>query len=585
MLMRQNNENFSDKVKEQTDIVEVVSEYVNLKRTGKNYQGLCPFHQENTPSFTVNPDNQFFYCFGCGKGGDIFNFIMEIENITFYESLRLLANKKNMEMPDSKGYSKEYNRKREKIFKIHQLAAKFYNYLLLNKQVGNDAYKYLTNRGYTEKDIERYHLGYAPDSWHSLHNFLTKRDYDNEILSESGLIGHKNNYYYDKFRDRIMFPIFNSQGEVIAFGGRRLNDEDNSSPKYYNSPETLIFHKSKNLYGLNWAKKGFRETNSSIIMEGYTDVITAHKYGLNNAVASLGTALTLEQAKILKRYIDNVYIAFDPDFAGEKATLKGLEILKKADLNVRIIELPEGEDPDDFIKQEGKEKFEKLMNDSYNLIEFKIRSVVNENESYNINQRINRSKKVLNIISQIDDPIEQDVYLEKTAEILNIDKDAMQEALKSFNQKNKQENEDENRIKEKGSKKDIGNLNYQDLFLKTLIDNPERIEIIQNEIKPEYLSGIYKKAFSLIVDKGLDIKKMNIEDEIQDKNLLEYFMILTVKERQKVSDDKFDALIEMVQNDYKKRAKNEIYNKLKEVNESKSEINNLLRDYFKILKV
>lgn len=582
--MSQTNDNFSDKVKEQTDIVEVVSEYVNLKRTGKNYQGLCPFHQENTPSFTVNPDNQFFYCFGCGEGGDIFNFIMEIENITFYESLRLLAKKNNMEMPNSNGYSKEYNKKREKIFEIHQLAAKFYNYLLLNKQIGNDAYKYLSNRGYTEKDIQRYHLGYAPDTWHSLYNFLSKRDYDNKIMNESGLIGNKNGNYYDKFRGRIMFPIFNSQGEVIAFGGRRINDDSNS-PKYYNSPETLIFHKSKNLYGLNWAKKGFRETNSAIIMEGYTDVITAHKYGLNNAVASLGTALTAEQAKILKRYIDTVYIAFDPDFAGEKATLKGLDILKKADLNVRVIELPDGEDPDDFIKQEGAKKFEELMNNSYNLIEFKIRRVVNENESYNINQRISRSKKVLNIISQIEDPIEQDVYLNKTAEILNIDKNAMKEALNSFNQKNKQENADENRINESGSQKNIDKLNYQDLLLKTLIDNPDRIEIIQNEIKPEYLNGIYKKAFRLIVEKGFDIKKMNIEEEIEDKDLLEYFMILTVKERQKVSEDKFEALIEMVQNDYKKRAKKEVFDRLKDVKQSKFEINNLLRDYFKILKI
>ncbi|MFO7815766.1 MAG: DNA primase [Halanaerobiales bacterium] len=583
--MRQNNNNFSDKVKEQTDIVEVVSEYVNLKRTGKNYQGLCPFHQENTPSFTVNPDNQFYYCFGCGKGGDIFNFIMEIENITFYESLRLLAKKNNMEMPDTKGYSKEYNRKREKIFEIHQLAAKFYNYLLLNKQIGNEAFKYLSNRGYTEKDIERYHLGYAPDSWHSLYNFLSKRDYENKILTESGLIGNKNSNYYDKFRDRIMFPIFNSQGEVIAFGGRRLNDEDENSPKYYNSPETPIFHKSKNLYGLNWAKKGFRETNSAIIMEGYTDVITAHKYGLNNAVASLGTALTPSQAKILKRYIDTVYIAFDPDFAGEKATLKGLNILKKVDLNVRVIELPEGEDPDDFIKEKGVKKFEKLMNNSYNLIEFKIRRVVNKKESYNINQRINRSKKVLNIISQIEDPIEQDVYLNKAAEILNIDKNAMQEALKSFNQKNKQENDNKNRIKEKGSEKDIKKLNYQDLLLKTLIDNPERIKKIRNEIKPEYFNGIYKKAFSVVLEKGFNIKKMNIEEEIEDEDLLEYFMILTVKERQKVSQDKFAALIDMIKKDYKKRAKKEIHNKLKGEKENTNEINNLLRDYFDILKI
>ena len=583
--MSNKNSNFSDKVKDRLDIVEVVSEYVNLNKTGKNYQGLCPFHQEKTPSFTVNPDNQFYYCFGCGKGGDIFNFIMEIENITFYESLKLLAKKANMEIPSQKGYSKEYNKKREKIFQVHQLAAKFFNYLLLNKQIGNEAFKYLSKRGYTEKDIERYYLGYAPDSWHSLYNFLSKRDYEDQTLKESGLIGHKNGNYYDKFRDRIMFPIFNSQGEVIAFGGRRLNDEDSNSPKYYNSPETLIFHKSKNLYGINWAKKGFRERNSAVIMEGYTDVITAHKYGLNNAVASLGTALTSEQAKILKRYIDTVYIAFDPDFAGEQATLKGLDIFKKEDLTVRVIELPEKADPDDYIKEKGLEAFEKLMQSSYNLIEFKIRMIINEKENYNINQRINRSKKVLKVLSEIDDPIEQDVYLNKTADILNIDKNAMKEALDSFNQKNKQENDDKNRIKEKDSKKELKKLNHQDLLLKTLIDNPDRIEKAKNEIRSNYFKGIYRKAFNLILEKGFNILKMNIEHEIEDQELADYFMILTVKERQEVSEEKFKALIELMKDEYKKRAKNDLYHKLQNVELKKSKLDNLLRDYHEIIKI
>jgi len=583
--MSQNNGNFSEKVKDRLDIVEVVSEYVNLKKTGKNYQGLCPFHQEKTPSFTVNPDNQFYYCFGCGKGGDIFNFIMEIENVTFYESLKLLAKKANLQMPDRRGYSKEYNQKREKLFEIHQLAAKFYNYLLLNKQIGNEAFKYLSERDYTEKDLERYYIGYAPDSWHSLYNFLSKRDFADQILKESGLIGHKNNNYYDKFRDRIMFPIFNSQGEVIAFGGRRLDDEDKSSPKYYNSPETLIFHKSKNLYGINWAKKGFRNKNSAVIMEGYTDVITAHKYGINNAVASLGTALTLDQAKILKRYVDTVYIAFDPDFAGEQATLKGLDILKEADLNVRVIELPEESDPDDFIKDKGVDDFENLMESSYNLIEFKIRRIINEEEKYNINQRIDRSKKVLKVLSEINDPIERDVYLNKTADILNIDKEAMKEALNSFNQKNRQENEDKNRIKEKDSKKELKDLNHQDLLLKTLIDNPERIKKVENELEPEYFQGIYRKAFNLILEKGFDILKTNIEQEVDNQKLADYFMILTVKERQEVSEEKFHALLELMKDEYKKRAKNELFHKLQNVQLEKSKLDNLLFDYHKIINI
>jgi DNA primase len=582
--MNENN-NINEKIKERLDIVEVVSDYINLKKTGKNYQGLCPFHQENTPSFTVNPDNQFYYCFGCGKGGDLFNFVMEIENITFYESLKLLAKRANIELPKKKGYSKKHNKKREQIFEIHNLAAKFFNYLLLNKQVANSAFKYLKNRGYSEKDIERFHIGYAPDKWHSLYNFLKKREYNDQILVDSGLIGNKNNNYYDKFRNRIMFPIFNSYGEVIAFGGRRLDDSDKNSPKYYNSPETLIFHKSKNLYGINWAKKGFREKNSAVIMEGYTDVITAHKYGINNAVASLGTALAREQADLLKRYVDKVYISFDPDFAGEKATIRGLDILKDANLEVKVIQLPENTDPDDFIKENDIEEYISLMNNANNLIEFKINRIIDNRDEYNVDERINRSKKVLEVLSQIKDPIERDVYLNKAADILNIDKNAMKQALISYNQKNKQENSDKNRIKEKGSKKELENLNYIDLFFKTLIDNPNRINYVKDEITPNYFKGVYKKVYELIIEKGKEIRNLNIEKDINNKKLIKYLMILTVKERQKVTDNKFNALIDVIKKDYKKRAKNDLYNRLKDSEDSLNELNNLLKDYYYLIKI
>ncbi|MGM0445457.1 MAG: DNA primase [Bacillota bacterium] len=584
--MKQNNSsNINEKIKERLDIVEVISDYINLKKTGKNYQGLCPFHQENTPSFTVNPDNQFYYCFGCGKGGDLFNFIMDIENITFYESLKLLAKRANIELPKKKGYSKKYNKKREQIFEIHNLAAKFFNYLLLNKQVANSAFKYLKNRGYNEKDIERFHIGYAPDKWHSLYDFLNKRDYDDQILVDSGLIGNKNNNYYDKFRNRIMFPIFNSYGEVIAFGGRRLDDSDKNSPKYYNSPETLIFHKSKNLYGINWSKKGFRETNSAVIMEGYTDVITAHKYGINNTVASLGTALTREQAELLKRYVDIVYISFDPDFAGEKATIRGLDILKEVNLEVKVIKLPDNTDPDDYIKNNGTENFKSLMKNANNLIEFKINRIIDTKEEYNVDERINMSKKVLEVLSEIKDPIERDVYLNKAADILNIDKNAMKQALISYNQKNKQENTNKNRIKEKGSKKELENLNYIDLFLKTLIDNPNRINYVKDEVSSNYFKGVYKKVYELIIEKGKDIRNLNIEKDIKNKKLIKYLMILTVKERQKVSESKFEALIDVIKTDYQKRAKNDLYNKLRDSEVSLSELNNLLRDYHNLIKI
>jgi len=583
--MNQYNDNLSKKVKDKIDIVEVVSDYVQLKKSGKNYKGLCPFHQEKTPSFTVNPDNQFYYCFGCGKGGDIFNFMMEIENITFYESLKILAKRAHIELPKKSDYSSDYKKKREKIFAINKLAAKFYNFLLLNKQVGNEAYKYLTNRGYTEKDMERYHIGYAPDSWHSLYNFLTKRDYDNKILIKSGVIGSKNNNYYDKFRDRVMFPIFNSQSEVIGFGGRRLNDEDKENPKYFNSPETPIFHKGKSLYGINWSRRGFRDNNSAVIMEGYTDVITAHKYGLNTAVASLGTALTYDQARLLKRYVDTVYIAFDPDFAGENATIKGLDILKKAELNVRVIELPAQKDPDNFIKENGLDRFKSLMDNADSLIEFKIRMVVNEDDSYSINQRISRSKKVLEILSRIKDPIELDVYLKKSAEILNIDKNAMKDALKTFNQKNKQENTNKNRIKEKGSQKNIDVLNKNDLLIKTLIDNPSRIKIARQNLKLEYFEGIYHKAYKFIIDKGQDIININIEDEVENEELIKYLMILTVKESQEVSQEKFSALLNTIKSDYKQTTKKGLYDRLKKTEVRTDEINNLLRDYFEIEQI
>jgi len=373
------SDEFIDELKENVDIVDLISDYLELKKTGNRYKGLCPFHSEKTPSFFVNPDNNFYHCFGCGAGGDSINFVMEIENLTFIESVKMLAERSGMELPDMSNQQRQVYKEREKIFSLNKLAARFYNYLLTDTNMGKEALEYLNKRGFNEEDIKRFNLGYAADEWQLLLNFLKKKDFSMHLIKKAGLISEgNNNSHYDKFRNRVMFPIFNNRGEVIAFGGRILDSEDNYGPKYLNSPETQIFSKKKNLYGLHLAKDRIRKENSCIIMEGYTDVIQAHKNGFKNSIASLGTAFTEEQAKLIKRYAENAYIAYDADTAGNKATLRGLDILNNTGINVKVIELEEGSDPDQLLKNEGSDVFNELIENAVNLIDFKINMIVKD---------------------------------------------------------------------------------------------------------------------------------------------------------------------------------------------------------------
>src|SRR6056297_614782 len=406
---------FKEEVKDRVDIVDVISDYVKLKKSGKNYKGLCPFHQEKTPSFTVNPANQFYHCFGCGDGGDVFSFLIEIEHITFFESLKMAAERAGMELPNQSDHQKKVANFRDKIFEINMISAKFYNYLLLKHDIGKKALAYLKNRNYSEDDIKKYSLGFAPDKWTALYKFLKNKGYTKDEMVKAGLLVKKNEQkFYDRFRNRIIFPIFNSRSEVLAFGGRIIDDSINQ-PKYLNSPDTMVYDKSDNLYGLNWAKKYMRKSNNAIIMEGYTDVLTAHMNGIKNAVASLGTSLTEKQAKMLKRYVSKVYIAYDSDTAGAKATLRGLEILKEEGLNVKVIKLPEDTDPDDFIKLRGEKKFLNLKDDSLSLIEFKVDNIISSKNLRNADDRINTTHKIVEVLAQIKDPIEREVYTKEIA--------------------------------------------------------------------------------------------------------------------------------------------------------------------------
>ena len=337
-----------EEIKSRCDIVDIISDYMHLEKSGSNYTGLCPFHSEKTGSFMVSKSKQIYKCFGCNAGGDVISFVMRWENVDFMEAVKILARKCGITL--DRNISEEEKKKIQEINKfreIHTEAARFYFANLLRTK--NPGYEYLRKRGLSDKIIKKFGLGYSPNSWNSLMNYLLSKGYDKTDLVKCGLITHKteSNKYFDRFRNRVMFPIFNYNGKVIGFGGRVLDD---SLPKYLNSPETLVFNKRMNLYGLNISKKGIKD-DTLILVEGYMDLISLYQNNIENVVATLGTALTIEQAKLIRRFAKNVIISYDSDQAGQNATLRAIDILLKADIKVKILNLKDCKDPDDFIKK------------------------------------------------------------------------------------------------------------------------------------------------------------------------------------------------------------------------------------------
>jgi len=582
--MNKSYQNFNEKVKYNLDLVNIASEYVNMEKSGKNYKGLCPFHQEKTPSFMISPDKQLFYCFGCNKGGDIFDFIMEIENITFKESLKILAERAGLELPNQSQRQKQRAQKRDKLFEINNLAARFYHYILLNTETAKPALKYLRERDFTEKDLEKFSLGYAPDKWKTLMNFLLKKGYSRKELKNAGLIQYKNENYYDRFRGRIIFPIFNIRGEVLAFGARLLNEKESSMPKYLNSPGTLIYNKGDNLYGINWAKKSIRKTRMAIIMEGYTDVLTAQRKGLKNTVASLGTSLTSAQARLLKRYAEIAYIAYDADAAGAQAALRGLDILKKSGIKVKVIRLPVDQDPDDYLKDHGVDKFKKLQESALSLMDFKINQIINKENQDSSEDKISLSRKLLNLIVNIEDAIEQDIYIEKIADKLNLREDSIRQELKKY--KKDINNNKKNNTAKTNKTNSLNNINkLQEKILKVYIDDPEFRDIIQKNIKIEHFTGLNKKAAKWLFCNNIGNISSGV-DTIKDSETKDFLLSLTVKEdfNQEISLSSLKNWLSKLKNNILNKYKQKIYNKLSKNDFINLEtLNNLLTNYKKII--
>lgn len=400
-----------ERIKLENDIVDVISETVRLKKSGRNYIGLCPFHHEKTPSFSVSSDKQIYKCFGCGEAGNVISFVMKTKNWGFIDALKYLAERANIDLDfdDNKG-SNKYKEKKEIIYNINVEAARFF---FGNLKKDKNASDYFARRGIIQKTINNFGLGYSPNDWKTLLFYLKRKGYSEELIIESGLaIKSEKGTIYDRFRNRVMFPVFDYRGKVIGFGGRVLDD---SKPKYLNSPETVVFNKGYNLYGLNFAIKNVIKDRTLIIVEGYMDCISLHQHGITNVVASLGTALTENQAKLMKRYADKIVISYDADTAGQNATLRGLEILRKVGLDVRVLTVPQGKDPDEFVRNNGKDAFDKLVETAKSLIDYRLEKSQSGIDFHSNDDLIEYGKRVTEILADLN-PVEKDVYIKKICE-------------------------------------------------------------------------------------------------------------------------------------------------------------------------
>ncbi|MGG4264269.1 DNA primase [Peribacillus simplex] len=419
-----------NQIRESVDIVDLIGEYVQLKKQGRNYFGLCPFHGENSPSFSVSTEKQIFHCFGCGAGGNIFTFLMDIEGYNFVESAKVLAEKGNVPLDveinkDSK--SSNMPAGSQQMVEAHDLLRKFYHHLLVNTKEGQDALEYLLKRGFTEETIEKFQIGYSLDSWDFVSKFLLKRGFPAEYMEQAGLIIYreKDESYFDRFRNRVMFPIMDHQGNAIAFSGRAMGDDE---PKYLNSPETPIFNKSKTLYNFHQARPHIRKKEQVVIFEGFADCISAVRAGVENSVATMGTALTDQHIQLLKRNTDQILICYDSDSAGLNAANRAVNMLQDHDFSVKVALMPDNLDPDDYIKEFGEKSFvSEVIGASLTYMAFKMHYLRRGKNVNNEGDRIQYIEEVLKEISRLPNAVERDHYLRQLSSEFSLSLDALEQ--------------------------------------------------------------------------------------------------------------------------------------------------------------
>ncbi len=470
-----------EEVVSRNDIVDVISGYIKLKKNGSSYSGLCPFHNEKSPSFSVSPSRQLYHCFGCGVGGNVITFVMEYENYTFLEAVKMLADRVGMALPETDYSSEERKLKdmKARLLEINKIAATYY-YRQLRTEQGSLGLNYLKKRGLSDETINRFGLGYATQTSGGLYKYIKEQGYDDGLLKETGLFTYERGVN-DKFWNRVMFPIMDINNKVIGFGGRVMGD---AKPKYLNSPETKLFDKSKNLYGLNIARTA-RKSNL-IICEGYMDVIALHQAGFNQAVASLGTALTPGQARLMKRYTDNVLITYDSDEAGTKAALRAIPILKEAGLSTKVINMSPYKDPDEFIKALGAEAFQERIDKAQNSFMYEISVLEKQYDRKDPEGATNFEKSVAEKLVGFAERLERDNYLKAVCRQFQISEMGMQELVASYGSKEgiirKQQSTDNEVVKKK--KRESGVRQAEKILLTWMIDDAEIFYKVREYIQP-----------------------------------------------------------------------------------------------------
>lgn len=523
---------FLQELRMKTDIEEIISPYVNLKRRGRNLVGLCPFHNEKTPSFTVYPQNQSFYCFGCSAAGDAITFVRRAENFDYVEAVKFLAQKANLRMPED-GVDDTLMKRRREILDANRKAAKFFHAQLFSP-AGEQALQYLLTRGITKKTIRQFGLGYAPNEWRALLGHLKAEGFSEQLLVEANLARRserdsKTNIY-DSFRGRIMFPIIDPRGNVIAFGGRIM---DNTVPKYINTSDTLVYKKSHGVYALNFAKN--ENSGKLIIVEGYMDVIALHQAGFTNAVACLGTALTREQANVLSRYADEVILAYDTDNAGQKATRRAIDVFNTTSLKVRVPQLTGGKDPDEIIRTHGKERFRDLLEGAANDIEY---NLLREKEKYDITTddgKLSYLNAATNYLAQLSGAMERDIYASRLAEELQVDAKAIKTRIETLCRKNKKKQQAQQAKewqRELLTQRDPLNpeasenpraTRAQEVLLTSLMRNPDYYPKLKDRLQPEQFgTGFYRRVFTVLCERlaeNREIEPMFLSQEFSPQEM------------------------------------------------------------------
>lgn len=501
-------EDIINEIKYRNDIETAVSQYVNLKRQGKNLVGLCPFHSEKTPSFTVYPENGSFYCFGCGVGGDVFTFTGLIENLDYIESVKLLAERSGITLPQD-GYDDSMQRLKKRIYDINRDTARFFHAFLMSPG-GKWALDYLTGRGLTVKTIKHFGLGAAPDSWDALIHHLKEKGYTESDMLAANVIGKsERGGIYDRFRKRVMFPIINIRGNIVAFSGRAMPGEDKQGGKYVNTADTPVYKKSENLFGINFAKNVCSER--VILVEGNMDVISLHQAGFENTVAPLGTAFTTEQANLLSRYTKEIVLMLDADAAGQKAVRRASELLENTGLSVRVVVVPDGKDPDEYIKKNGKERFAALLEGAVSDMEYKLLTAAKDINLDNEDGRLKYLAAAAEIIAASDDIMTRDIYIGRLSEKYGVSRTALNariEELRKRNRRQKQKKEISDIIRPKFTKDDINperrksvkGTAAEETLIAVLMKNPDFYKIALDKLPPEkMLTSLNRRIYETIL--------------------------------------------------------------------------------------